>query len=60
MRSIAILAITLGVAQGALADLDEALFANPPKEVRPWTYWLWQNGNVEPRDVTALAVIRVR
>ena len=53
MRSIAFLAITLGGALGALAALDEVSFADPPQEVRPWTYWLWQNGNVEPQDVTA-------
>ena len=34
------------------AGVDPAAFANPTRESRPWTYWLWQNGNVDEEDVT--------
>ena len=53
MRLVAFIAVALGVALTGAAALDEASFANPPQETRPWTYWLWQNGNVEEVDVTA-------
>ena len=58
MRKAIFLTIAACAAAIALPDgrcyagLDLAAFADPPRESRPWTYWLWQNGNVSDHDVT--------
>jgi len=53
MGKIGLMVALAGLALGASAALEEASFANPPRTARPWTYWLWQNGNVTDADVTA-------
>lgn len=36
----------------AANGLSPEVFSSPSAPFRPWTYWLWQNGNVSERDVT--------
>jgi hypothetical protein len=37
----------------AAKPLDDALFAKPPAEARPWVYWFWLNGNISSNGITA-------
>jgi hypothetical protein len=34
-------------------DLEEG-FREPPREARPWVYWVWQRGNATPEGLTAI------
>lgn len=36
----------------AAAPLD-ASFASPPDSARPWTYWMWMDGNLSREGITA-------
>ena len=37
---------------GLCAQVSEELFANPPREARPSTYWEWVNGNINEAGLT--------
>ena len=36
----------------AFANIDYKKFINPPNDCKPWTYWLWLNGNVDKQTIT--------
>lgn len=36
-----------------LEDIAEAGFLNPPDSARPWTYWMWMDGNLTREGITA-------
>ncbi|PXV59947.1 alpha-L-rhamnosidase-like protein [Dysgonomonas alginatilytica] len=35
----------------SIAQVGSDLFLNPPKEVQPWVYWMWVNGNISKEGV---------
>jgi hypothetical protein len=47
------LALCALVGMAAAADDLAKNFATPPKEVRPWVYWFWLNGNITREGITA-------
>ncbi|HMA53841.1 MAG TPA: glycosyl hydrolase, partial [Acidobacteriota bacterium] len=40
-------------AGGGTADALAAGFAHPPDSARPWTYWMWMDGNLDRAGITA-------
>jgi hypothetical protein len=49
---ILLLASQLVVAAGAANSLEQD-FQNPPVAARPWTYWMWMDGNSSREGITA-------
>jgi hypothetical protein len=44
--------LSLACQQYPQVDLD-AIFNNPPKSAKPWTYWYWVNAAVSEEGITA-------
>ncbi|QHI70743.1 glycosyl hydrolase [Tichowtungia aerotolerans] len=44
--------LLIQLATGALPDLTEQEFADPPNNARPFTWWHWMNGNVTKYGIT--------
>ncbi|MGZ5454711.1 MAG: glycosyl hydrolase, partial [Candidatus Aminicenantales bacterium] len=40
-------------AGGGAPDALATGFAHPPDSARPWTYWMWMDGNLNREGITA-------